>query len=252
MNSQDIFTELANRGINTELAYTDQTGGGTATMVVGPFRDCFAPMWREHDTWGAVQIGPGTFNWGNPFDSEFSFDELFVGLHRDGERDLGGGATNYDELATLVLKGIAIEALATFAEAMMDSDDDQPDSETLTRLVDAVTEATGVDMDRFDLARFAADLTNPHSELDAAVRALDWAAGTFEAIVHAQGAVLADEGLEGWEWTAEWVQSVADTPADYAPMLGGELEDVVAAIGATFTGERRTELIGWVRERSAQ
>lgn len=82
--------------ITSEKVYVEQTGGGTATIYIGP-------VWQDDEGYDrqTLMIGPGSFDWGSPNDSQFSFGEVCVGPDDDGETD-PIYVSNMDELRDAV------------------------------------------------------------------------------------------------------------------------------------------------------
>lgn len=56
-----------------------QTGGSTATVFVGTANPDTQRYW--------LAIGPGSYDWGEPWRSDFYLGDLYVGPDDDGEAD---------------------------------------------------------------------------------------------------------------------------------------------------------------------
>lgn len=69
--------------------HVEQTGGGTATIYVGPVGD-------DDRYW--LAIGPGAYHWHAPWDSTFHLEELAVGP----DNDTGDDVIYVDSMAELV------------------------------------------------------------------------------------------------------------------------------------------------------
>lgn len=72
----EILAALSAAGITNDT-YVEQTGGGVATVYIGPF--------RRSDNQPILVIGPGSFNWANAGNSLFYADALWVGPADNGE-----------------------------------------------------------------------------------------------------------------------------------------------------------------------
>lgn len=77
--AKDLVAALVVEGL---IARVEQTGGGTATFYV-----------QNAPTEEPILIGPGSFSWGNPGNSVFTTEELFIG---EDSYDLNDELKDYD------------------------------------------------------------------------------------------------------------------------------------------------------------
>lgn len=96
ITSKEIFAALTNAGVDTRDATVEMTGGGVATITLGPYAEEYSSFWGETDLYGSVLIGPGSF--AGQHDSQFWFDELAVGDVTEPEAHMCEYVRTLDEL----------------------------------------------------------------------------------------------------------------------------------------------------------
>lgn len=101
--AKDLVAELVVIGL---VAYVEQTGGGTATMRV-----------QNTPTEEPVLIGPGSFSWGNPGNSVFTTEELFIG---EDSYDLNDELKDYDPECVSPAMDATVEEIAQLVKAEYD------------------------------------------------------------------------------------------------------------------------------------
>lgn len=93
--AKDLLSALTAVGLT---ATVDQTGGGTATFYV-----------QNAPTEEPILIGPGSFAWGNPGNSVFTTEDLYIG---EDSYDLNDELKDYDPEAVSPALDATMEEIA--------------------------------------------------------------------------------------------------------------------------------------------